>query len=255
LRTDFLTGYSAVVDFINEVEEELRKDDYNRLLKRYGPAIAAVIAAIILGAAFLEYREYAEGKVASATAAEYTAAAKLASDGNADASIAAFVDMSERSPNGYAGLALMRAAALELERNNAPAAVGLYDRAAARFDAPRHKQLAQLKAAYILADVASRLGVLAQAEAPYEYLARELLGFVSAQSGDVSAAREQFSYLTTIPGVPPTIKDRAEQSMILMRAGQAMAAPEPVTAPDAPSVEDIATEETSDKTEATQDEN
>ncbi len=250
-----------MVDFINEVEEELRKDDYNRLLKRYGPAIAAVIAAIILGAAFLEYREYAEGKVASATAAEYTAAAKLASDGNADASIAAFVDMSESSPNGYAGLALMRAAALELERNNAPAAVGLYDRAAARFDAPRHKQLAQLKAAYILADqgaytdVASRLGVLVQAEAPYEYLARELLGFVSAQSGDVSAAREQFSYLTTIPGVPPTIKDRAEQSMILMRAGQAMAAPEPVTAPDAPSVEDIAPEETSDKTEATQDEN
>jgi len=34
-----------VVDFINEVEEELRKDEYNRLLRRYGPYILAVIVA------------------------------------------------------------------------------------------------------------------------------------------------------------------------------------------------------------------
>ena len=38
-----------MVDFINEVEEELRKDDYNRLLKKYGPLIGAVLSLIVAG--------------------------------------------------------------------------------------------------------------------------------------------------------------------------------------------------------------
>ena len=47
-----------MVDFINEVEEELRKDEYNRLLRRYGPYILAVIVAIVAGTGFLEYQKY-----------------------------------------------------------------------------------------------------------------------------------------------------------------------------------------------------
>jgi len=32
-----------VVDFIGEVQEELRKDDYNRWLRKYGPYLAGLI--------------------------------------------------------------------------------------------------------------------------------------------------------------------------------------------------------------------
>ena len=52
-----------MVDFINEVEEELRKDDYNRLLKKYGPAIGIVLFLIIAGTGFLEYKKYAADKI------------------------------------------------------------------------------------------------------------------------------------------------------------------------------------------------
>ncbi|MDA9048280.1 hypothetical protein N9H46_03270, partial [Hellea sp.] len=37
-------------------------------------------------------------------------------------------------------------------------------------------------------------------------------------SGDKNVAREQFSYLEFIPGVPPNIRDRAKQSLSLMKA-------------------------------------
>jgi len=37
----------------------------------------------------------------------------------------------------------------------------------------------------------------------HEYLARELLGYAHGESGNSSAAREQFAFLTSIPGVPP----------------------------------------------------
>ena len=93
-----------------------------------------------------------------------------------------------------------------------------------RFSLPRHSQLAEIKAAYILAsegqhsDVINRLGPLAQKDAPYEFLARELLGLSALASGDKNVAREQFSYLEFIPGVPPNIRDRAKQSLSLMKA-------------------------------------
>jgi len=200
-----------VVDFINEVEEELRKDDYNRLLKKYGPAIGAVLFLIVAGAGFLEFREYSANKKAQAVSAVYTAA-----DTKLDS---------------------------------------LLDQAAEKFSMPRHKQLAQLKAAYLLADqgaysdVIDRMGPLAETEAPYEFLSRELLGFAHFELGNLSSAREQFAYLTSVPGVPATVKQRAEQSMALMSTNASLMPPEPVkiaepgSTPDSESQEDVNNED------------
>jgi len=223
-----------VVDFINEVEEELRKDDYNRLLKKYGPAIGVVLFLIIAGAGFIEYRKYADDKKAQAVSAVYTAADKQLDEGNPDASVAAFVDLSASGPEGYAGLSLMRAAAIRQNQGDVFEAVKHFDSAAEKFTIARHKQLAQLKAALLLADqgayadVITRATPLAENEQPYEFLARELLGFAHFESGDETAARAQFAYLTSIPGVPETIKQRAEQSMALMNVKTSLSAPQPV---------------------------
>ena len=224
-----------MVDFINEVEEELRKDDYNALLKKYGPLIAGVIVLIIAGTGFLEWRKSADDRAARATSASFVRAMETASKGDNEAAVSQLLELSEVAPEGYAGLSLMQAAAIKLEQGQRAEAVRLFDEAAQVFSRPRHAQLAQLKAAYILAgngaydDVQSRLGPLIAKDAPYEFLARELLGFAAQQSGDEAGAREQFAYLDTIPGVPATIKERASQSLSLMRAAAALKAPKPVT--------------------------
>ncbi len=220
-----------MVDFINEVEEELRKDEYNRLLRRYGPYLLAVIIAIVAGTGFLEYRKYANDKAARATSASYVSAANLAADGNADQAYREFIAISEKAPAGYSGLSLVRAATLKMEQGGRAEAVGLLDRAAQTFTEPRHIQLAQLKAAYILAsdgaysDVINRLGPLVAKDAPYEYLARELLGYSALQSGDERLAREHFGYLGAIPGVPTPIQERAKQNLSMMRTRAALTAP------------------------------
>ena len=222
-----------MVDFINQVVEELRKDEYNRLLKKFGPLLVGIIALIIGGTAFMEWQKSADDKAARATSYAYVQAGKLASDGNNQQAIKDFLAISEKAPAGYAGLSLMRAAAISLREGERAQAVSFFDRAAQTFEKPRHQQLAQLKAAYILAgdgrydDVRSRVGTLAQADQPYEYLARELLGFAAMQSGDMSAAREQFSYLNTIPGVTETIAARAGQYLSLMAVDAAASAPVP----------------------------
>ena len=238
-----------MVDFINEVEEELRKDDYNRLLKKYGPIIGVVLFLIVAGAGFIEYRKYADDKKAQAVSAVYTAADKQLDEGRPDEAVAAFVDLSASGPEGYAGLSLMRAAAIRQNQGDILGAIRHFDKAAEKFSAERHKQLAQLKAAYLLADqgayadVIGRVTPLAETEAPYEFLARELLGYAHAESGDEAAARDQFAYLTSIPGVPATVKQRAEQSMALMGTKASLSAPQPILEQATETQEDATDEE------------
>lgn len=240
-----------MVDFINEVEEELRKDDYNRLLKKYGPIIGIILFLIVAGAGFIEYRKYANEKQAQAVSAIYTAADKQLDEGQPDEAVAAFVELGATGPEGYAGLAFMRAAAIRQDQGDLPGAIRHFDQAAEKFSTPRHKQLAQLKAAYLLADqgaysdVIARVTPLAETEAPYEFLARELLGYAHSEAGDTASAREQFAYLTSIPGVPATVKQRAEQSMALMGTKSSLAAPAPISEP----VQDPVTETQEDATD------
>jgi hypothetical protein len=211
-----------VVDFINEVEEELRKDDYNKLLKKYGPLIAAIIVIIIAGTAYLEWQKSRADRTARAASASYVSAADLARDGKTDQAIKSFLALSEKAPSGYSGLSLMRAAGIEMDQGNTAKAVELYDQASKVFKIPRHSDLAELKAAYILADegayseVQARIDPLAAKDAPYEFLARELAGFVAYQTGDMNTARQEFTYLKAIPGVPSSIANRAEQFLTLV---------------------------------------
>ncbi|MGB0906935.1 MAG: tetratricopeptide repeat protein [Maricaulaceae bacterium] len=219
-----------MVDFINEVEEELRKDEYNRLLKRYGPLLVGIVIAVVAATAFMEWRKSADDKAARAVSIAYVNAGQKATDGNVSGAISDFKAIADQAPDGYAGLSLMRAAGLHVDAGERQEAITMFDQAAARFSHPRHSQLAELKAAYILAgdgqydDVRARLAKLATKDQPYEYLARELLGFAAMQSDDLPAAREQFSYLDNIPGVMPSVKERASQYLSLMNTDMANAA-------------------------------
>ena len=239
-----------MVDFINEVEEELRKDEYNRLLKRFGPLIIGAIVLIVAGTGFMEWQKSTDDRAARAVSFAYVQAGEKAESGNTTGAIRDFIAISEQAPSGYSGLSLVRAASLELEAGNRNEAVALFDRAATAFAKPRHIQLAQLKAGYVLAgdgrydDVRSRMAPLAVKDQPYEALARELIGFSAMQSGDMSAAREQFSYLESIPGVMPSVQERAAQYLSLMNVDNQASAPAPtdeIPTPDAP--EEVTTDE------------
>ncbi len=230
-----------MVDFVSEVQEELRKDDYNRWLKKYGPFLFGLIVAIILGAAYLEWKKSSDAKVAEKMSLAYQQASEQAAT-NADGAIAEFTALSKTAPTGYAGLSLVRAAQLELDKGNILAAVTLLDQANATFESPRHKQLAQMKIAYILAgqgdyeNVITRMTPLIEKGQPYEYLARELLGFAANETGDLTTARKHFSYLETIPGVPDSIQARAKQNLMLM--SKAVAPTAPAETPQTPAEDD-----------------
>ena len=225
-----------MVDFINEVEEELRKDDYNKFLKQYGPYLLGLIIAVVLVAAYFEFAKLRDSNTARSVSAAYVEAVETAADGETDEAVRRFIAIAEKSPKGYAGLSYMQAASLKLDQNQPLDAISLFEKAGNAFDKPRHSDLAQLKAAYVLTgqgrydDAALRLASLAEKDAPYEYLARELLALALKETGDIDRAKKEYSYLENIPGVPATIQLRAKQAMTLIRVAEDAAAPaEPVS--------------------------
>ena len=215
-----------MVDFINEVEEELRKDDYNKFLKQYGPFLIGLIVAVVLVAAYFEFAKSRDDRTARSVSATYVEAAEVADDGSIDEAARRFEAIAEKSPSGYAGLSYMRAASLKLEQSKPLEAVALFEKASTVFEKSRHADLATLKAAYVLTgqgrydDARLRVKPIAEKGAPYEYLARELLALTLKEAGDIDAAKQEYTYLENIPGVPATIQERAKQAMSLIRVSE-----------------------------------
>lgn len=210
-----------MVDFINEVEEELRKDQYNALLRKWGPYLAAAAILLVLGTALYEFMDYRKDRAAKSASISYFAAYEKYDDGNIDAAQSDFMAISEAANDGYAGLSLMQAAGIELEKGNFDKAVALLDQAAEKFSDPRHEHLARLKAGYILMDqgryddVNIRISPLLEDGSPYNHLAQELAAFTALQQGDVRTARSKFALLARGVDVIPGVQARAEQMMAI----------------------------------------
>jgi len=200
-------------------------------LRKFGPYIVAVIIAVVAATGFYEYRNYKTSQTAKAASAAFESAGKIEKTGDIQGAIAKFTELAELAPDGYAGMSLTRAAGLKVQLGDMNGAVALLDQAAGKFDIAIHKDLASLKAVYILLDlgryddVQARAGALTADGAPYQDLAKELLAHAALQSGDVDAARTGFTYLSNAPGVANGVQSRAAQALALINAERALLPP------------------------------
>ncbi len=221
-----------MVDFINEVEEELRKDKYNELLRKYGPYLLALIFVIIAATGFREYRVYKTTKIAKAASASYVSADEMEKKGELQKALSKYMALSKVAPTGYSALSLERAAGIKVRLGDYAGAVSLFDQAASKYSDRLHKDLAALKAAYLLmddgkyADVELRTKPLTDEEGPYRDLAQELQAQAALKSGDVERAKKTFTYLANAPGVQAGVKARAGQALALMKAAHKEEKPE-----------------------------
>lgn len=204
-------------DIFQEVQEEVRKDQYAELWKKYGLyiiAVVAVIVAIVVGNQALNTYETSQRQ--SAGAALFAAEAALAA-GDVDGGLGHLSTLAEEGSSNAALLAELRAAAALQE-------AGRQDEALARFDAVAIqaggnitlRDLAALKAAMIAmdtasaADVQSRLSDLTVAGAPYRLSALELSAVLHIQTGDVAAAQEKLETILADPATSSAMADRVQ---------------------------------------------
>ncbi len=220
-----------MVDIFDEVDEELRAERAQQLLKKYGGLIVAGAVAVVGAAAGWQGWRWYEARQDQAAAVEYLTASNLAdataagsSDTNRAAAVAAFAQLAAKGPAGYATLARLREAALKADAGDVQGAAALWDSVAGDTSAdPLLRDLASLLWAQHEIDrgdpslLEARLKVLAAPENPWHILAEEQLALLDLRQGKGDQAKTTLRRLAQDVTAPSGVRGRA--SALLSRMG------------------------------------
>lgn len=211
--------------FIREVEEELRSDRLKNIWDRFGPVIiAAAILVVVATAAWRGYEYYTESR-ANASGDRFLQALNLANEGKPDEALAELRALEAEGYGAYPVLARMRAATALQEKGDADGAVAAFDAVAADTSAPEAiREMARIRAAYILVDTGSAAEVAERAEPlssdnhPLRHAAREALGLAAWKEGRLGDARALFNQIVDDPAAPRNAQQRAMIMLDLITA-------------------------------------
>ncbi len=205
--------------FIREVDEDLRQKQLTDLWNKFGKyiiAAAVLIVLIVAGRGIYDYMvesEYTEQ-------ADAFAAALLKSDAEAttalDEIIASDVD-------GYEILATFKKVEQSIAAADKLGAVAILDNFIDTASVPDlYKDVATLQAAILEVDSASvddvraRLTLILNGETQFKYMAAEIVALAELNAGEVDAARARLQGLIDDEEAPGSIKNRAEQYLIVI---------------------------------------
>ena len=121
-----------MVDVFDEVEEELRQEQYNALFRKWGPWVGGAAAAIVIGVGAYQFISWSGDQRANAASDQYQAASELFAEGDTGAADAGFESLIENGPTGYATLSLMRRGDIAFSEGRTADAARFYAQAAER---------------------------------------------------------------------------------------------------------------------------
>ena len=213
-----------MTDIFQEVDEEVRREQLKKLWERYGTYFIAACIVIVIGVGAWRGYGWWQAKQAAQSGAAFEQAVKLAESGKHQEAAAAFTKLSADGTPGYRMLARLREAA-ELATTDRKTAVAAYDAIAADNRAGQvGRDLAAVRAGYLLVDTApyseilQRLEPATAADRAFRHSAREILALSAWKTGDMSAARRWTEMIMGDPQTPPGPRSRAEMLSELIAA-------------------------------------
>ncbi len=216
-----------MVDVFDQVEEELRSDRYKRLARTWLPVAGGVLLiALIAALAWWGWQKMETSKADRASIAYQRGLESLEAN-NLVGAEAAFVQAAGGGIAAYKALALQHRAGIAVQQNRVPAAVELFDEAAAASGEPLLRDGATYKAALLLMDTASfediqaRLEPLTEEGRPFRAFAREALAMAQLQHGKTAEARSTLVVLKNSLDTPREISQRAELAIASIDDGTA----------------------------------
>ena len=191
---------------LREVDEELRREQMQKLWERYNGLILGVAALIVVGVGGYKFLESRRIAAAEAAGAEFAAALQLSEQTKADDATKAFEKIAQSGPAGYAALAKLHVAGAHAKAGRKAEAVAAYqsiinDGAADSL----LKNFAQLQIASLkvgdgdFTEQQNWLTPLAGEDSAFKITARELLGLSAFKAGKLDEARKYFEPLLIDP--------------------------------------------------------
>lgn len=224
-----------------EVNEELRREQFQKLWNRYGTyivGVAVAIIAVIAGAKMWEHERISQANEAGAA---YEQAAALAKSGKVEDAAKAFSEIGGTSSNGYATLARLSEAGALLKSDKRAEALAIFDKLIADGGTdPLLKDFARVQAASLrlgeadFTEMENRLKPLTGDTNAWRFIGREMLGTAALKAGKLDEARTTLAPLLADPNLTRTASERINRLMAEIASVElSTKAPEPATAPAA----------------------
>lgn len=209
-------------ELFDEVDEEVRREQLQKLWQKYSIHIIAALLLVIAAVAGWRGYQYLEEKKAAETGDAFNKAVQLSEQGKHTEAEASFNDLVAKAPAGYRMLARFRAAA-EVANKDPQAAAKMFDNLAADSSiGPELQGLARIRAAGLLVDTATyadmlrRLEPEAAAGQTFRHAAREMLALSAFRANDSTAARKWLDEIELDAETPPSMRSRAEALQALL---------------------------------------
>lgn len=227
-----------MADIFREVDEDLRRERYSRVWKKYGWVAVVIAALIVLGTAgYRGYQYYTTQQASEAGARFQTAQSLLNSDEREDA-IFMLNALRSEAPAVYRDLADFQLAGLADDTLSPQEQAAAFLRLAETSSLPRAaRDLARLRAGYILVDeapyerVREVLGPLDNANNSFRASAREVLALSAYRAGDSDGAMSYFTQIVSDTSAPNTVIARAEAYMAVISGHEVNVLTLPADAP------------------------
>jgi hypothetical protein len=210
-----------VSDIFREVDEEVRREQLQKLWDRYQNLIFVGVILILAAVGGWRGYEYWQAKQAAEAGTAFEVAQNLGDEGKHAEAEAAFGKIAAEGPTSYRHLARVRQAA-ELALREPKAAIAAYEKIADDRSVSQGLQdLSGLRAGSLLIDegsfteAKSRLEPLASQGRPYRFTARELLALAAWRAGDMTAAKRWFDMIVADIQTPPATRSRVEMLIAL----------------------------------------
>ena len=201
-------------DIFQEVEEDVRRERYEQLWKKYGNYILAAAGVLVLAVggyqAWQNYDLTQRQKVSD----QFRVAAEAAQTGNAPKAEADFSALAKDAPSGYATLAKFHLAAAYLAQGKRDPAVALLRELMASSD-ELISNTARLRLAWIMADASPKADItmmlqpLMAADSPWRFAGAEVIAYVDLKDGARAQAIDEYQKLAQEAQAPTSLRQRA----------------------------------------------
>jgi hypothetical protein len=214
-----------VSDIFREVEEDVRRERFEKLWKDYGVYAISALMLLFAGIAGWQVWERHELQERQKISDAFIAAQRIS---NPQTAAGAFVDLARTAPKGYSLIAKLSQAGAMYASGQRPGAIDIYKQIA-KDDSGPIGSVARLRAAWALADSASRaeladlLRPLDQPGNAWRQNAREVLAYADYRSMDAKSALTKYSELALDPESSDALRARAKAMASFIKNGGATA--------------------------------
>lgn len=218
-----------MVDFIDEVNADLRQERFNRFWQKIGAYVVAASVVIVVATVGTVLWQNHRTNRQSAAAEAFLAADKELKAQRYNEAASAFAKVSEQNAQGFTELAKMREAYAWTKAGKDNEALAAYRKIAEQGGVDKGVQsLARIYAAILMMEmdrpaeeITSILQPLAEKkDNPFSAFAREHMAYVALKNGDAATAHSILTELSTDMQAPASLRRRTQAQ--LATVGEAM---------------------------------